>query len=410
MSISWISPSLGTAAFSSLSPEANAIVIDVRDLVDKGGNRLDLVREKINKGCELLATGHRVIVACDYGISRSNAIAVGIIARHESVSFSVALRRVYSAIGEKEIKIEPLMAVRAALGQEAVRSSSRFGVLITGGSGAIGKHLVEELSSNFDVFSPPRSELDLRSGVTKLELVAADRTIDCIVHLANPRIYTSNLAIGDAIVMLRNVLDFCVARNSKLIYLTGSEVFSGYRSSNLKASESLPLFPKGPYGECKYLCELMIEHSRQTQGIKCLLLRSSPVYGPGIDKPKFIYNFIEKIRSGNNIVTHLYNNGPPGLDLLYINDIVSAIKKALLSDINGTLHLGTGIISSTKRIAEILKTIFQSDCDVTSLRVDDDYAGVAMDASRADSEIDWRSAINIEEGLRKLVSHYLEGK
>jgi UDP-glucuronate decarboxylase len=132
-----------------------------------------------------------------------------------------------------------------------------------GGAGFLGKPIHQKLAQEFAVVAPDRKELDLQQAA-QLDLLAGEEEIDCLIHLANPRVYTSNIALGDTLTMLRNVLDVCVARDIKLIYLSSWEVYSGYRSNHLKADESTPLHPKGPYAETKYLCEMLIEHSRRT--------------------------------------------------------------------------------------------------------------------------------------------------
>ena len=406
MSIRWITPHLGTGPALQVAQEADINIIDVRDLVDKAGNRADAVRQKINEGCDSLRAGKKTVVCCDYGISRSNAVAVGILAIFETIPFESAVRRVLEATGEREIKVDPLQAVRLALGLDKKHSQhQRRRVLVTGGTGLIGKPVSQKLTESFEVFVPNRSELDLQLGSTQLDLLAGENEIDCIVHLANPRIYTSNIALGDTLTMLRNVLDVCIARSIKLIYLSSWEVFSGYRSNYLYADESLPLFPKGPYAETKYLTEIMIEHCRRTQGLRSIMLRSSPVYGIGSDKPKFIYNFIDKIKRSQRIVTHRYNNGAPALDLLYIDDLVSAVAKAVGSDFEGNLNIGTGVITSTPRIAEILREMLGGQSEIDSTLINSDTAGISMDARIAKKTLDWEPTIKIEQGLQMILKN-----
>ena len=121
MTIRWITPLLGTAPAMALRDAGSDLhIVDVRDLVDKAGNRADAVAEKIRAGQALLAAGKKTVVCCDYGISRSNAIAAGILACAEGISLESAVRRVQDATGEGEIKVEPLQVVRAALGEQAV--------------------------------------------------------------------------------------------------------------------------------------------------------------------------------------------------------------------------------------------------------------------------------------------------
>ncbi len=405
MSIRWITPLLGTGPALEVRQDVGMNIIDVRDLVDKAGNRADAVRQKITEGCESLRAGKNTVVCCDYGISRSNAVAVGILAMYESIPFETAVRRVLEATGEKEIKVYPLQAVRRALGEDKTNiRHEKLRVLVTGGTGTLGKPVSQKIAKEFDVFTPSRDELDLRFGGTQLALIVGESEIDCIVHLANPRVYTSNIALGETLTMLRNVLDVCIARDIKLIYLSGWEVYAGYRSSFLMADESLPLLPKGPYAETKYLCEMLIEHCRRTQGLRCTMLRTSPVYGVGSDKPKFIYNFIDKIKHSQRIVTHSYNNGFPALDLLYIDDLVEAVVKTINSDFSGNLNIGSGAIISTLIVAEILRSLLGGKNEINSTLIDSDTACIAMDSGKAKRVLGWQETIGIEQGLRLILS------
>jgi UDP-glucuronate decarboxylase len=313
---------------------------------------------------------------------------------------------VLEATGEKEIKVDPLQAVRRALGQDQQKIlHEMLRVLVTGGTGTLGRPVSQKLSEGFEVIAPNRKELDLQQGGMQLDLIVGEREVDCIVHLANPRVYTSNIALGYTLTMLRNVLDVCIARDIKLIYLSGWEVYSGYCSSHLEADESLPLFPKGPYAETKYLCEMLIEHSRRTQGLRCTMLRSSPVYGVGSDKPKFIYNFIDKIKRSQRIVTHRYNNGLPALDLLYIDDLIVAVVQTVGSDFTGNLNIGTGEITSTRRVAEMLRNLLGGNNEIDTTVIDSDIACIAMDAGKAKEVLGWQPKMGIDQGLQLILSN-----
>lgn len=405
MSICWITANLGTGPALQVCKEADMNIIDVRDMVDKAGNCPDTVRNKIIEGCDSLRAGKKTVVCCDYGISRSNAVAVGILAMYESISFEAAVRCVLEATGKKEIKVEPLQAVRRALGADKKHShNQKRHVLVTGGSGSIGKPVSQKLGEGFKVFAPSREELDLKAGSTQLDLLIGEAKIDYIVHLAHPRIFTSNNALGHALTMLRNVLDVCAARSIKLIYLSSSDVYSGYRNGHLLADEALPLLPKGPYGETKYLAEMLIKHYRHTQGLRCTVLRSSPVYGVGSDRPKFIYNFIDKIKCSQRIVTHRYNNGPPVLDLVYIDDLVTAVTKAAGCDFCGNLNIGTGKTTSTEEIAKILRELIGGKNTIESEAINDDTSCIAMDSRLAMEKISWQATVGIKEGLQKIVA------
>jgi len=404
--IRWITQNLGTASASNLTTIDDVFVLDVRDLVDKNGNSVSNIKEKIEKGLHHLQHGSRVVVCCDYGISRSNAIAAGILARHISVSFDQAIELVMRATGEQEIKLDPLRSVRIALDEEEClqtgESSPR--ILVTGGNGFVGRALVRQLAQSYYTIAPPRGDLDLTAGSVTLDLLVRRHRINHIVHLANPHVLTTIGAVGETLTLLRNVLEVCKENRVRLIYPSGWEVYSGYRTSNLFANEALPLLPKGPYGETKLLCENLIQHHRQVHGLECGLLRSSPLYGDHGDRPRFIYNFISKALRNEQITTHRYLNGEPRLDLLHIEDFVRAVTAVIEANFVGALNLGSGRAVGTMEIAEWIVRQTGSSSTVESKEIDDYAANITMDFSSAMKLVSWQPATSWETGLRQLLA------
>lgn len=408
MTIRWITPLLGTAPADGVGLITDEAIIDVRDLVDKVGNRPDAMYKKIKEGVASLDKGIKTIVCCDYGISRSNAIAAGIISMHEDLSFEEAVRVVQAATGETEIKLEPLDAVRKALNHKPSlhKSTDKRSVLVTGGSGFIGRAVCKLLEREFIVIAPSSSQLDIESGSTQLSLLVMENDIDCIIHLANPRVYTSNIALGKTMTMLRNVLEVCVSNDVGLVYPSGWEVYSGY-SGSLLVDETVPALPLGPYGETKYLAEFLIKHWEATTNLRSAIIRSSPVYGPGSDKPKFIYNFIEKAKKEEKIITHHYLNGSPALDLLHIDDFVNMLFKVVQKRYFGVLNVGSGVITSTKEIAEILKLEIGSISEIEQTQIESNTPRITMDYTKADKTLNWKPKIKLQEGLKNIVAELI---
>jgi len=404
--IRWINDHLGTAPALDPSITSDMVVLDVRDLVDKFGNSPDATRDKIEQGAALMAQGKRVVVCCDYGISRSNAIAAGILSLFRGIKLEQAVKEVVQAIGLQEIKLDPLRSVRNALQEdEGNAGDCAPRILITGGSGFVGRNLLRKMSNRFYVVAPSREEADIAMGALPLDLQVKEHRINCVVHLANPRVYTSNQAFGESLAMLRNVLDVCRENSIRLIYPSNWEVYSGYRTCGIVAGDGLPLFPKGPYGEMKMFCENLIHHHRTLYGLKCGILRSSSLYGENGDRPKFIYNFIEKAQKNEPIRTHVYWNGVPKLDLLYVGDFVSALIAAIERDFAGTLNIGTGRSVSTREIAESIIRRTGSDSSVDSIAVRDYTANITMDVAAAHEVLAWQPAIAWEEGIGRLIEY-----
>ena len=402
--IRWVSEQLGTAPASDPSITSDLDVLDVRDLVDKFGNSPTATKKKIEQGVALLQLGKRVVVCCDYGISRSNAIAAGILSRFKGTALDQAIKEVIHAIGVQEIKLEPLRSVRNAL-QDGVASiiDDIPRVLLTGGAGFIGQALLHELSKRHYVVAPLRNDVDLTAGALELDLLVKEHRINCIVHLANPRVYTSNHAIGETLALLRNVLDVCRENDIRLLYPSSWEVYSAYRTVEIIADENLPLFPKGPYGEAKLLCENLIEHHRKLYSLKCGLLRSSLLYGETSDRRKFIYNFIDKARKNEPIKTHRYLNGDPKLDLLYVGDFVSAVVAAIETNFVSTLNIGAGRAVSTREVAEWIVSRMGSSSTIDCQDVEDFAANITMDITSAYKTLEWQPTVTWEMGIGRLL-------
>jgi UDP-glucuronate decarboxylase len=322
MSIRWITPLLGTAPFSSAATEQAVCVIDVRDLADKEGNPSEAIAEKVQLGVKALRSNRPVLVCCDQGMSRSNAVAVGILTLAEGIPFTEALQRVIRETGEGDIKTGPLQDVCRALGQNRKKACEcgQQRLLLAGASGFIGSGLNNALKKDCCVTAPSSQELDLSQGAAQLSCLAETEQATAIVHLAQPRIFSTNTALGASLTMLRNVLDVCCQSNIPLIYLSSAQVYGGYQGT-LSADEATPPCPQGPYGEAKYLSEQLISQCIARQGLRCALLRCATVYGPGSNKPRFIHNFIQAAAADQPISCHRFTNGKAALDLLHLDDL-----------------------------------------------------------------------------------------
>ncbi len=112
------------------------------------------------------------------------------------------------------------------------------------------------------------------------------------------------------------------------------------------------------------------------------MIRSSPVYGPGFDKPKFIYNFIDKVRRSERLTTHRYANAEAALDLLYADDLVEAVTALLKSSAIGDFNVGTGVLTSTATVARTIRDLLGGRSEIGSVPIDEDAACIAMDSRK----------------------------
>ena len=408
--IHWITENLGTAKRDDVEDDKYRVV-DVRDLVDKEGNSPHVILERINDVLDLLRQNHKVIICCDYGRSRSNAIAIGVIARYFNYNFDKALKYVMKKTRESAIHIGILNSVRqvSEINKKDNVPTGGKKILITGGRGFIGSSLAARLGKNYDFVMPTRQEVNLLDGAIKLDLIVKKKNVDTIIHLANPRKYTTTESMGQSLVMLKNVLDVCKENHLSLLYPSSWVVYSDYNSSCLIASESLALRPKGTYGETKALCETLVNQYRDLYGLHLYLLRLSPVYGVGSNKPKFIYNFFQKTSKNETIFTHKYINGLPVLDLIHINDAIGAIDCVLRikSPNSFEFNIGSGIGCSTFEIAKMIKGLCGSRSKIKHHEINDFVANIVMDISKAKKVLGWCPVIKVKDGLNEIMRYII---
>ena len=97
---------------------------------------------------------------------------------------------------------------------------------------------------------------------------------------------------------------------------------------NETISESLPVKPLSPYGSSKASAESYFSSYFNSYGISSVILRFSNIYGPGsFFKSSVIAKFIKQIFNQSEII--IFGNGNQSRDFLYIDDVTSAIVKAI---------------------------------------------------------------------------------
>lgn len=410
--IHWINENLGTSSWDQAKCASDVQLLDVRDLVDKEGNTPTAIKARIDEGLAWLQRSKKVVVCCDHGISRSNAIAVGIVSLRDNISFDEAIRRVMSATLQTEIRIETLNSVRRAVElfrpETAVSlMKSEMKILVTGASGYLGRPLTRFLSNDFALEAPTRGEVNLLESPINLDIMVKEKNITHILHAANPRDIGKNQAqsLGQALVMLKNILDVCKENDIKLINLSSWEVYSGYRSDRLLAAESLPPYPKRSAGETKFLSETIIQHYRSLHDIAYVNLRTTMVYGGEDTRPKFVFNFLQKAARSEKIIVHKYINGYPVIDLIHISDFCRAVQVVLKNDVSGTFNIGSGKGYTSRNIAEIICTTMGSKSPIEFIEVDDYSPNIVIDPTKIIS-LGWSPQIDLHSGIDNLVVRY----
>jgi UDP-glucuronate decarboxylase len=153
----------------------------------------------------------------------------------------------------------------------------------------------------------------------------------------------------------------------------------------------------------KVFCEHLIQNYHFQYGLEYCILRSSPVYGPGSDRPKFIWNFIRKALRNEEIVTHEYRNGLPILDLLYGTDLCRAILMAMERGVRGTVNIGSGVGTTTLEVAHLIAEKVGSRSPIRQHQIEAYTSNIVMDISQASANLGWRPGTPLSDGLDTII-------
>jgi UDP-glucose 4-epimerase len=300
-------------------------------------------------------------------------------------------------------------------------------ILITGGCGFIGSHLVEGFQENgasvrvLDNLSigslKNLAGLDFeffRGSITDREVVRkATMGIDVICHLA---------ALSKVSESLRKPLDYervnldglqnvlhegIRAGASKLIFSSSASVYGA--NPPTPTLESVSAAPHHPYGRTKFLGERLLNEIPAQSSIQTTTFRLFNVFGPrqpshGTEAPvisRFSRNAVEK----KPLIIH--GDGSQTRDFVYVKDVVRAFCLAVESEkLSGTYNLGSGEATSLKVVAEKIQQICKSDLAV-KYRIE--RAGDAKH-SLADvsglKKMGWQIGYSLEEALGLTAAYY----
>ncbi len=289
-------------------------------------------------------------------------------------------------------------------------------VLVTGGSGFIGRSLVNnflELGYEVKVADLVRPKVDvsyIEGDLRNNEVVSKAflEDLDAVVHLAAlTRVIESTIKpveyLSSNVTMLMNILEQIRLKEiPKLVFASTNAVVGNIGDKVI--NEMFPLNPLSPYGGTKAAGEMLISSYSHSFGFDATSLRFTNVYGIDMEsKDSLIARIMKAISLKTQI--EVYGSGNQVRDYVYISDVVNAICLGL--DLKGcnTLSIGSGVSTSVNEILKLIENIVGNEIDYFygSERVGEMKA-VRVDISHA-KELGFSPNINIEEGL-KLVSDW----
>lgn len=293
-------------------------------------------------------------------------------------------------------------------------------ILVTGGAGFIGSHLV-------DVLVEKRHEVivldDLSSGKRenvnkKAVFIEGDirddlsglfekEKFDYVFHLAaqiNVRESLKNSRKDAEINILGslNLMENCARYGVKkfIFSSSGGAIYSS--DAELPCSEGAEVKPESPYGVAKLAVENYLRIAKKTKGLDYVSLRYSNVYGQRQNsegEAGVVAIFISKILNGENL--KVFGDGEQTRDFVFVGDVVNANLMALGRDLSGEFNVSTGKETSVNNIIELLKEISGRDFGVEHVECIKGELRRSCLSSEKLEGFGWNAETDLENGLRK---------
>jgi GDP-L-fucose synthase len=303
-------------------------------------------------------------------------------------------------------------------------------VVVTGGNGFVGSHLVERLEGlEHRVFVPRSNVYNLRcfDKVSKAFTVFGNDKIDIVFHLAATlggigynREHPGKL-LYDNLTMGINVIEAAKIYNvSKFIFVSSVCAYPKFIPIPFSEHSLWAGYPEesnAGYGVAKRTMMEMVKAYRQEYGLNGICLLMTNMYGPGdhFDLqtshviPAFIRKFIEAKERGDNSID-AWGTGSASRDFLYVDDAVDALILAMdRLDDSEPINIGSGQEVKIADLADLIrKLVGYGGAIAWDASKPDGQPRRVLDINKARTYLGWQPKMSLEEGLGRTIEWYLK--
>ena len=299
-------------------------------------------------------------------------------------------------------------------------------ILVTGGAGFIGSHLVEELLSNeheiliFDnCLTGKKENLEITGNFTFInDDFGSENSLE-VIEKFDPDICFHLAAQSSVVVSVENpALDFehnilqpikliqvlLKSNCKKLVFTSSGGTIFGEPTVIPTAEEDYADEPESPYGVAKKRLNELIKIMSKNSSMKYSILNLSNVYGPRQDphgEAGVVSIFANKYLK--NEEPTIYGDGEQTRDYIYVKDVVSALIKASKIEENHFLNIGTGIETSVNDLANLMKIQFKSEINpIYKPAREGELNRSVLNNTKAKKELNWKPRYSLDDGMKQV--------
>ena len=284
-------------------------------------------------------------------------------------------------------------------------------ILITGSSGFIGKNLVDNLLSEYEIVGlSKKGEKSKINRITKdiNEITSKDfKNIFCVIHLAaitDPKICENfpDQCITTNVLGTQKILEASRKNNCKVVYASTSHVYG--IPKKIPISETASTSPTSIYAGSKLAGEVLCESYHKQFNMDISIVRIFSVYGPKSNNHCVLPSIVKQMKNSNVIKLGNINSKR---DFIFISDIIDAFK-IILKNTNGfnVYNVGAEKSYSIKEICKKFEKLYGKKIIIKNNLEQNrkiDAKNIICNSTKL-KKLGWKSKITLDEGLKKMIN------